>query len=150
SSYTSPNANVSEVLIYERALGEQERVDLEASLADKYGIYHPDATWIENNYDEAFRTVVHSNSWHKSVADEFFAYRESSGLSNMFFEGLRAWFRPEELAEDYSQGDLVDVWRDAMGLRALSTASSSYRPSFESSLEHGLAGLRFDGGNDEL
>ncbi|MCH6259474.1 hypothetical protein MLD52_23160, partial [Puniceicoccaceae bacterium K14] len=31
SSYTSPNANVSEVLIYERALGEQERVDLEAS-----------------------------------------------------------------------------------------------------------------------
>ncbi|MCH6259136.1 hypothetical protein MLD52_21445, partial [Puniceicoccaceae bacterium K14] len=79
-----------------------------------------------------------------------FAAIANFALGQIPTQDLEAWYRPEELAEDYSQGDLVSVWRDAMGLHDLSTASSSYRPSFESSLEHGLAGLRFDGGNDEL
>ncbi|MCH6259034.1 hypothetical protein MLD52_20935 [Puniceicoccaceae bacterium K14] len=93
---------MSEVLIYERALGEQERVDLEASLADKYGIYHPDATWIVD-FDAASQGIIHAGQLDRNeFAETYGAYAIDADWINSYSSTHQTYIHENTL-------DLVDV-----------------------------------------
>ncbi|MEO0797488.1 MAG: LamG domain-containing protein, partial [Verrucomicrobiota bacterium] len=56
------NAEVSEFMIYGKALLENDRVDAEVYLANKYGLYHLNASWI-GGFNAASQTLINSNKY---------------------------------------------------------------------------------------
>jgi hypothetical protein len=70
NNYTS-NGVIAEVLIYNKALSVAERKSVEIYLADKYGLYHPNANWITNsNYSAALKNQIINYKLNKGVADD--------------------------------------------------------------------------------
>ncbi|GMV40966.1 MAG: hypothetical protein AMXMBFR64_26820 [Myxococcales bacterium] len=62
--------DLAELLIYDRALGDEDRASVEVYLADRYGLYHPDAAWITGSgYEEGIITMIHAQAWSKAQAD---------------------------------------------------------------------------------
>ncbi|MEM7789974.1 MAG: LamG-like jellyroll fold domain-containing protein [Verrucomicrobiota bacterium] len=138
------DAYVSELLIYDRRLEDNELNDLEVYLADKYGLYHKDAKWISENYDEDFREVIKASGYKKDEADELYIEHLINGYSETWLIGLKSWYRPEELGQEYTtSGEPVDVWRDVLGTHTLSEATVGDQPLYRPSLSHGKAGLEF-------
>jgi hypothetical protein len=70
NNYTS-NGVIAEVLIYNKALSVAERKSVEIYLADKYGLYHPNANWITNSsYSAALKNQIINYKLNKGVADD--------------------------------------------------------------------------------
>jgi hypothetical protein len=60
---------IAEVLIYDRALAEADLLEVEVYLADRYGLYHPEAAWIgASGFDAATIALIHENQWSKAEA----------------------------------------------------------------------------------
>lgn len=65
------NSDIAEVLIFNRALDTNERRTIEAYLADKYGLYHPNAIWVtDSGYSAALQTEISNSKLNKEVADD--------------------------------------------------------------------------------
>ena len=145
------NGYVSELLIYQKALSNEEIGQLGVYLADKYKLYHPNATWMDA-YTTAQQAVIHSSGYTQSQADAVFAIQsESPAVTDAVVSGLKSWYRPEELAEDYAvENEDVGVWRDALGVRTLSVSTDSYKPHYREDLLNGYGGLNFDNKDDRL
>ncbi|MEO0795554.1 MAG: hypothetical protein AAFX93_10340, partial [Verrucomicrobiota bacterium] len=144
------NGFVSEFMIYDDALADSALTDVEVYLADKYGIYHPNAVWIASNYDADFRAVIHANGTSKAQADIMYQSKLNEGIPDSVFGGLERWYRPEELDADHSNGNSVGNWRDALGGDGMSIGTSSYQPHFRKPLSHGLPGLEFNSSTHRL
>lgn len=61
------NAYVAEFMVYEKTLSNTDIGEIEVYLADKYGLYHPDATWIVA-FDLESQGYIHVNRLNR---DEF-------------------------------------------------------------------------------
>lgn len=59
---------LAEIIVFNRSLSTSERLINEVYLADKWGIYHPSANWI-NAYPKITRTAIHAGKHNKSVVD---------------------------------------------------------------------------------
>ncbi len=59
------------------------------------------------------------------------------------------WLRPESLSA-LADNDPVDSWPDESGNARHATATGTTRPLYKTAIQNGLAGLRFDGSNDQL
>ena len=144
------NGYVSELLIYEKALSDTEIGELEVYLADKYKLYHPDATWI-NEYTEREQSIIRENRYDQSEADTVFQLQsEFPEVSDTIVSGLKRWFRPEQLSLDYADGEIVGDWRDYLGVHTLSVTSDSQKPVYREGLLEGYGGLDFDNSDDRL
>ena len=147
----APGSNLSEYLIYEKALDEPQRESMEVYLADKYGIYHPKANWIAEGYDEAFREVIHTGHYDKNRADALFTKADLAVFAGADLDGLAAWYRPEELVEDYGEaGGQVSRWRDVLGVNDLVQTNTQAQPDYVTELGHGQAGISMDADRDQL
>lgn len=62
--------DLAELIVYDRGLDDADRASVETYLADRYGLYHPDAGWITGSgYDAATIATIHAQHWSKAQAD---------------------------------------------------------------------------------
>ena len=77
------DGQLAELIIYNRSLSDIEINQVEIYLADKWGVYHPDANWITNSgYTTKQQAIIHSLKLNKDDA-----FQDTTGNT------LEGWFK---------------------------------------------------------
>ncbi len=141
------NGDVAEVMVYDRALGDAELAQVDIYLAEKYGQYHPGATWIAP-YPQAVRDEVHLRKLDKMAAEKYAALLASNPVFPA--AGVTLWLKADAgVATDGSNG--VSVWADqSVTGKDLAQSVESSRPSLQGNAVNGKPAIRFDGSNDHI
>jgi hypothetical protein len=128
------------VLVYNRALSAAERHQAEVYLANKYGLYHPQATWPAS-YTTAVQAEITLNQWTKSQADTYVAKQAAN--PTMLTNGLQAWYRADDATHVTLSGTSVTGWQDEMGNYDLVQTTAANEPTIEPADVNGKAAIRF-------
>jgi hypothetical protein len=72
-----------------------------------------------------------------------------AGVTAYGMGSVALWLRPESLAA-LADNDPVSSWPDESGNARHATATLTTRPLYKTGAQNGLAGVRFDGSNDQL
>jgi hypothetical protein len=99
--------DISEVLVYDHHLSTAELQQVGVYLANKYGLYNPNATWPQA-YSSDVQAQITANQWNKAQADAFVAFQNSSGLP--VTDGIAAWFKAD--AGVTTSSGSVTQWND--------------------------------------
>ncbi|MEI9999724.1 MAG: LamG-like jellyroll fold domain-containing protein [Verrucomicrobiota bacterium] len=83
---------ISEILVYDRVLSSAEQQAAEVYLADKYKVYHPDATW-PLAYSSEVQAEIATNHWTKAQADAYVALQQNT--SGVPTAGLHLWLEAD-------------------------------------------------------
>ncbi len=134
------NADVSEILIYDHALSDSDRAQVEGYLADKYGLIDPDATW-PLAYSSEVQAEITRNQWNKAQADNYVALENSN--STTLTHGLKFWLKADA-GVTHDGGGNVSAWADQTGNYTV-TQSGSAMPSYLASDVNGQPALHFNG-----
>ncbi len=140
------NGDVAEVLLYNRNLSSTEQQTVEGALADKYGMYNPNATW-PSAYSSAVQSEITRNQWNKAQADAYVAFLATSPAVPP--TGLVSWLRAD--AGVTSSGGNVSQWTDQSpaGNNAVQSTSGN-QPSLVAGSLQGLPVIHFNGSNGYL
>jgi hypothetical protein len=134
------SGNVSEILVYNRVLSNSDQELTEVYLADKYGLYHPDATW-PSAYSSAVQAEIALHQWNRAQADDYVALQANN--TELPTNGLSLWLRADE-GVITSSGN-VTALADQTGNYTLSQTTSTNQPTYVASDVNGLPALRFNG-----
>ncbi len=135
------NGQISEILIYNRALTDTERQQIEIYLADKYGLYDPNATWLLA-YSSDVQAQIVLNQWDKAQAENYAALLASN--PDMLTDGLVLWLKADSgVTTDGSNN--VTAWSDQSGNNSVSQSTLADEPSYVTNDVNGLPALRFNG-----
>ena len=138
------NGDVYEILFYNRALSDTELQQAQGYLANKYGLYSPNATW-PLSYSSAVQTEITRFQWNKSQADAYVAL--TSSYPTLPTAGLAMWLRTD--AGLTQTGGTVTGWSDQTPNANNATAAGS--PTIVSNGIGSQSGIHFDGtGNNYL
>jgi alpha-tubulin suppressor-like RCC1 family protein len=100
--------DISEILLYDRALDGTERSVLESSLAEKYGLYHANADWIDG-YAGGVQTLIHLHQWTKAQADRYVTL--TTEQSDLLPADLKVWLAADGAMEEDAMGG-IQLWQD--------------------------------------
>jgi len=116
--------------------------DVEGYLADKYGYYSTNATWL-SAYSSGVQAEISANKWNKTQADAYVALLGTS--PSVPINGLGMWLRADSGVTTDGSGN-VSFWQDQTpnGNNAFQT-SSSLRPPLVSDSFSGQPGISFHG-----
>lgn len=134
-------ADVSEILVYDHALSSDDQVQAETYLADKYGLYYPEATW-PLAYSSDVQAEITRNQWSKAQADNYVALQSNN--PDMLTTGLKLWLKADSGVNQDGSGN-VNSWIDQTGNYTVSQ-SGSVRPTYVASNVNGKPALHFNGG----
>ena len=135
------NGDMSEVLVYNRALTPTERGQAEGYLADKYTVYAPTATW-PMAYSSDVQAQIAINRWNKTEADAYVAFQSDN--SSVMTNGLLVWFKADAgVTADGSNN--VSAWADQTGDYNVTQTTSGSQPTLVSGDINGKPALRFTG-----
>lgn len=146
-AYPGLRAYVKEVLVYERSLSLEEIESVNDYLVGKYGYYSPNAQWMLE-FDPDVRDIIHSLKLDRKAAQDLLVFRADLDAYSLPLGPLYTWLRPEELAEEYDEGDAVAFWPAAGGSTQFSAGSTN--PTYRSDTSSGYAGVSFDNVDDNL
>jgi hypothetical protein len=132
--------NISEVLVYNRVLSSAEQQQVEVYLADKYGLYHPDATW-PLAYSSAVQAEILLHQWNKLQADNYVALQTNN--TNLPTNGLSLWLRADA-GVTATSGNVTAI-ADQTGNYVLDQSTTANQPTLVASDINGLPALRFNG-----
>ena len=135
------NGTISEILVYNRQLSSSERLQAEVYLSNKYGVYHPNATW-PLAYSSAVQSTITRNQWNKVEADAYVAMQQNN--TGVMTNGLKAWFKAD--AGVTQSGGYVSSWTDQSGNYTATQSTANRQPAYIASAVNGKPGLRFSGG----
>ena len=124
---------VAEIIMYNRALTGAEILSVELYVAEKYGLYHPSATWI-NAYTSSQQSIIHALKSNKDNA-----FQATTG--NL----LTGWFDASNASSITSSSNLVSQWNDLSGRGFNVTATTTARPTIGTTTQSGRNTLTFDG-----
>jgi len=134
------NGDLAEVLVYDHPLSDEDRQNAEIYLANKYGLYHPNATWWQS-YSTAVQTEIQRFQWNKAQADAYVTFLGTSPAVPV--SGLAAWYRADAGVTTDGSGN-VSLWSDqSVNHNDASQATSGTRPALVSSSLNGNPVLRF-------
>jgi hypothetical protein len=137
------NGDVYEILVYNRALTNAEKQQAEVYLANKYGLYNPNATW-PLSYSTAVQAEITKHQWNKPQADGYVEFQAAN--ATMLTNGLSLWFKADDTSAITQDGSgNVLSWTDETGNFTVSQSNSSNRPTYVSSDLSGKPGLHFSG-----
>lgn len=126
--------NIAEIIIYNRALSSSEITQVEIYLANKYGIYHPNAGWI-GAYTTLQQALIHA--WKLNKDNSF-----TATAGNPFALILDA---------QASALGAVSSWTDYSGRSNNAVqATGTQQPVNTANAIGGKYGLLFDGADDLL
>jgi hypothetical protein len=131
--------DIVEELVYDHALSPTEYQQVDTYLANKYGLYGPNATWI-SAYTSAVQTEIAKHRWNKSQADAYVAFQAAN--PNVMTTGLSLWYRAD--AGVSLSGTNVTAIADQTGNGpTLTQAHLVGYPTYVPNDVNGLPGLRF-------
>jgi hypothetical protein len=133
--------DIAEVLIYDHQLSTAESQQVGAYLADKYGLYHPNATWPQA-YSTEVQGEITRNQWNKSQADLYVAMENAN--PTMLTHGLVHWLKADAMGASYNNGDTVNSWVDQTGNYNVSPNGEA-GPTYVTNDINGKPGVRFSG-----
>jgi len=141
--------NISEILIYNRPLSSIEQQEVEVYLANKYGLYHPDATWPAT-YTSDVQALIATNQWSKVQAD---AYVMFAALNPPVPPaGLMLWLKADwgvSLSGTATLTGTVTGWTDQSPAGLVATPySSGTPPQLVTDPLTGKPAVSFDGTSD--
>jgi Chitobiase/beta-hexosaminidase C-terminal domain/Concanavalin A-like lectin/glucanases superfamily len=131
--------DIVEVLIYDHQLTSTEMQSTSVFLADKYGLYNPNATW-PSAYSSAVQAEINRNQWGKVQADNYVAMQAAN--PNMQTNGLVLWLEADN-GVTYDGSDNVSAWADQTSNYPL--AYSGVEPTYIASDINGKPAVRFTG-----
>ncbi len=99
---------VAEIILFNRALTQGEHDAVAVYLADKYGMYHPEAAWI-GNYDAATRDIIHRDHLTEELAEGMVDFQLAG--QPLPAEGLQLWLRADAGVTTDVDGRVV-TWED--------------------------------------
>ena len=139
--------DVAEVLVYDHQLTGTELQQVGVYLADKYGLYHPNATW-PSYYSTEVQGEITRNHWNKSQADAY-ALMETNNPT-MLTHGLVQWLKADDanavLTDNNNvNGSNVNSWADETGTFTVSQTGAA-RPTYLTSDINGKPAIHFSGG----
>jgi len=98
---------ISEVIVYNRTLNDTERDQISLYLAEKYGLYHPQAAWVQA-LPAVARAYVAERHLNQAIGERYAGFL--SEHPDVPAEGLRLWLNAAEgLA---AENDAVTQWLD--------------------------------------
>jgi alpha-tubulin suppressor-like RCC1 family protein len=132
--------DMAEVLVYNRPLSTTEQDEVEGYLADKYGLYSPNATWLLA-YSSDVQAQITSNQWNQAQANAYVAFLATN--PPIPTDGLALWFKADAgVKQDTSNN--VTSWTDQRnGLVA--NQNSATAPTFVANGLSGKPGIVFNG-----
>lgn len=123
---------IAEILIYNRALSAAEITQVEIYLANKWGIYHPQASWI-NSYPDYMQDLIH-----------VFKINKADVGANTTGNPIAAYWNPNAQATG-AMTSLTDYGR------GVNTATEATNPPINTANSFGsVSGLVFDGADTVL
>jgi len=143
------SGDIAEVMIYNRGLNSTEQNEAEVYLANKYGLYHPNATWPSspaNAYSSDVQAEITRNQWNKAQADAYVAYLATN--PGVPATGLVTWLKADNGVTTVSGG--VSQWADQGPLGNNAQGISGSRPTVTSTAINGHAAINFNGSSQYL
>ena len=134
-------ATFSEVLVYDHQLSSDELAEVDGYLADKYGLYSPNATWPEA-YSSDMQVEINRNQWSKAQADAYIAFQAAN--PGMLTTGLALWLKADSGVTADGSGN-VTAWADQTGNNVLTQTSGGNEPLLVTNDINGAPALRFNG-----
>jgi len=132
--------DISEVLVYDHELNSTELTQVDGYLADKYGLYDPNATW-PLAYSSDVQAEITRNQWNKAQADNYVAMQSAN--PSMLTNGLVLWFKAD--AGVTQSGGSVSAWADQTGNYPVTQSTGASQPLYVASDSNGEPALRFGG-----
>ena len=143
------SGDIAEIFVYNRALTTAEQQQMEVYLADKYGVYHPDATW-PSAYSTDVQALITYNGWNKAQADAYVAF--AAAETTVPASGLTVWLKADAgVTADGS--NKVSQWADqTLYANNANQSSSGNQPTWISSRSdlNNEPVVRFDGSSSFL
>jgi alpha-tubulin suppressor-like RCC1 family protein len=135
------NADLYEILVYNRALTNTEVQQVGTYLADKYGLYDPNATW-PLAYSSDVQAEITLNQWSKDQADNYVSLQTSN--PDMLTTGLIMWLKADSgVSTDGSNN--VTTWNDETGNNSVAQSASATEPLYVTNDVNGMPAVRFNG-----
>jgi hypothetical protein len=131
--------DIAEVLVYDHQLSSAEMQQVGGYLANKYGLYNPNATWPQS-YSSAVQSEITRNQWNKSQADAYVALQAAN--PTMLTNGLKAWFKADSLP---TNSTAISSWADQTGNYPVTQSSGTAQPTYVPNDINGLPAVRFNG-----
>ena len=107
------------MLVYDHQLSSAELQQANVYLANKYGLYNPNATW-PGSYTAAVQAEITRNQWNKSQADAYVAFLATNPAVPP--TGLNLWFKADTGVTADGSGN-VSQWNDQSSNQYISTQS---------------------------
>ena len=151
------NAYIYELIIFDRLVPDTELDIVEVYFAEKYGLYHPDADWVQG-FDVSEQAIIGRSAYsqvefeaRKSLQDASIALASIFNIPDAMIDGVVAWHRPEDLSI-YENGASVAFWPDAFGQWPLeyTGGNPAIAPTYQHDVSNGIAALDFDNTDDRL
>ena len=143
--------DIAEVMVYDHQLSATELQEVGQYLADKYGLYHPYATWPQN-FSAEVQGEITRNHWNESQAVAY-AHMETTNPT-VQTHGLVQWLKANDstaVSTDATNPDgtpannsNVNSWADETGNFTVSQTGGS-RPTYVSSDINSKSALHFNG-----
>ncbi len=131
------NGSIAEIIIYDTSLTAAQITAIEVYLADKWGVYHPSANWI-NGFDSVIQDMIHVSKLNRDEAE---LIAESS---------IKLWLDASDEDTITESSGSVSQWDDRSGNdNHCVQATGSEQPTTNATTQNSLNVLDFDGG-DEL
>ena len=89
------NGSIAEIILYDRNLSGSEKGQVSLYLADKYGLYYPNANWIKG-YSEDRQSIIHALKLNKDDA-----FQDTPGNT------LLGWFKAQDGGLKDGSGDII-------------------------------------------
>ncbi|MDJ0837365.1 MAG: chitobiase/beta-hexosaminidase C-terminal domain-containing protein [Acidobacteriota bacterium] len=141
---------IAEILLFNRALNADELATIGAYLADKYGLYHPEARWI-GDYAGDVQPEIHAGRLDRSQADRLVTLLASN--PQIPTRGMSLWLKADAGVETDASG--VIAWRDqSVNTNDATVFTHEGQPISSPQLVTGELGgnpvIRFTGGNLDI
>lgn len=159
--------DIAEVLVYDHQLSAAEWQQVGQYIGDKYGLYNPNATWI-NSYPSNVQALINQYQWSKPQADQYgwiAAYASpvqaeivkhnwtsaqannyvamQTNNPNVLSTGLSMWFKADNGVAQDGSGN-VTSWGDQTGNYTV-TQTGAACPTYVASDLNNEPALHFNG-----
>lgn len=127
---------ISEILMFDSKLTAEDFLQVEIYLANKWGLYHPNATWI-NEFDADQRAMIHAAKLNKDNS-----MIEIASLIEGWFD-----YTNERFLTLSSSAITQALDKSGKGYDGIVQATGTARPTFTANRQNGLPSAVFDGGD---
>ena len=145
--YSGWTGNVIAVMMFNRVLSDSERTEMENSLANRYGIYYPGASWI-SSFSSQMQSLIAEYQLTEAQANAYAAnWHSETQIPSI---GLALWVKADT-GVTANGSEQVSQWQDqSPNQLSVVQSTGSAQPTLVSSALNGNPAISFDGSSQSL